>query len=116
MYTLRNDRYVVPIKVEHKSHVPGIVHDVSSSGATVFIEPRHMVELNNRLKETELAIDAEVKRILAELSQQVRENAENLNLNLDILTEIDFIFAKARYSISLNATEPGINSDRFWRV
>ena len=111
-YTIRNDRYVVPVKVENKAHVPGIVHDISASGATVFIEPRGMVELNNRIKETELKIDAEVKRILSELSVKVRENANELNLNLDILTEIDFIFAKARYSISINATEPAINTEK----
>lgn len=113
VYTMRNERYVVPVKIEHKSHVPGITHDVSSSGATIFVEPKQFVEINNRLKETELAIDAEIKRILSEISRKVKENADNLNLNLDILTEIDFIFAKARYSIFLNATEPEINSEKF---
>ncbi len=112
VYTIRNDRYVVPVKVENKAHVPGIVHDVSSSGATVFIEPRGMVELNNRVRETEIRIDAEIKRILAELSAKVKECAATLSLNLDILTEIDFIFAKAKYSISINATEPSINTEK----
>lgn len=112
VYTLRNERYVVPVKVENKSHVPGIVHDVSSSGATVFIEPRGMVELNNRIKETELSIDAEIKKILSDLSFKVGQNAEIINVNLDILTEIDFIFAKAKYSISIGATEPAINTEK----
>ncbi len=116
VYTIRDDRYVVPVKVENKAHVPGIVHDVSSSGATVFIEPKGMVELNNRIKETELCIDAEIKRILSELSDKVRQNADTLNLNLDILTEIDFICAKARYSISINATEPSISSEKVFSV
>ncbi len=68
VFTLRDDRYVVPVKAEHKTHVPGIVHDISASGSTIFIEPRAIVELNNLLREIELKIDAEVKRILAELS------------------------------------------------
>lgn len=112
VYTIRNDRYVAPVKVENKSQVPGIVHDISSSGATVFIEPKGMVELNNKIRETELKIEVEIKRILAELSDKVRQNAYMLNLNLDILTELDFIFAKAKYSISINATEPAINCDK----
>ncbi len=112
VYTIRNDRYVVPVRVENKAHVPGIVHDISSSGATVFIEPQSMVELNNRIKETELKIDAEKKRILSELSARVGQKAYYLNLNLDLLTEIDFICAKAGYSISINATEPEISPEK----
>lgn len=113
VYTMRGDRYVIPVKIEHKSHVPGIIHDMSSSGATIFVEPQGIVELNNKLREIELEIEAEVKRILAELSKNVAEYADELNWTLDILTEIDFIFARAKYSISIKAVEPDINSGKY---
>ncbi|OGI03827.1 MAG: hypothetical protein A2Y25_07370 [Candidatus Melainabacteria bacterium GWF2_37_15] len=113
VYTLRGDRYVIPVKVEHKAHVPGIVHDMSASGATVFIEPQSIVQLNNKLKEIELQIEAEIRRILAELSAKIAKYTYELALTLDLLTEIDFIFAKAKYSVSIKAIEPEINTDKF---
>jgi len=113
VYTIRDDRYVVPVKIEHKSHVHGIIHDFSASGATVFIEPKALVELNNNLREIELKIETEINRILSELSGRVREIYEDLTYTLEILAEIDFIFAKAKYSISIHATEPEINSEKF---
>jgi len=113
VFTLRNDRYVVPVKAEHKSHVPGIVHDISASGSTIFIEPRAIVELNNNIKEFELKIEVEVKRILAELSSRVKEISQELAYAVDILGDIDFIFAKSKYSISIRATEPEINTEKY---
>jgi len=113
VYTLRGDRYVIPVKIEYKSNVQGIVHDSSSSGATLFIEPKSIVELNNNLKEIELKIDHEIKRILAELSNRVGSQAQEIEYTLDNLAELDFIFAKAKYSIQLKATEPAINTERY---
>lgn len=113
VFTLRDDRYVVPVKAEHKTHVPGIVHDISASGSTIFIEPRAIVELNNLLREIELKIDAEVKRILEELSGRVREITQELTYTYDILGDIDFIFAKSKYSVSIQGIEPEINSEKY---
>lgn len=113
VFTLRDDRYVVPVKAEHKNHVQGIVHDISASGSTFFIEPRAIVELNNNLREIELKIDAEVKRILAELSGRVKEISTELTYTLEILGDIDFIFAKSKYSISIKAIEPEINNEKY---
>ncbi len=112
VYTIRGDRYVVPVKIEHKSHLPGIVHDMSSSGATVFIEPEGIVPLNNKLKEIELNIEAEIRRILSELTAEAKQYSYELSLTLDLLSEIDFILAKAKYSIAIGGTEPEINTDR----
>ncbi|MCK5177820.1 MAG: endonuclease MutS2, partial [Candidatus Aenigmarchaeota archaeon] len=113
IYTMRGDRYTVAVKIEHKSHVPGIIHDISSSGATVFIEPQFTDERNNKIIGTGLRIEAEIKRILSELSKKIAVYTEELTWTLDILTEIDFIFARAKYGISINATEPAINSEKF---
>jgi DNA mismatch repair protein MutS2 len=112
VYTQRGDRFVLPVKAEFKSHVQGIIHDSSASGATLFIEPKIIVEMNNALKETELKIDYEINRILAELSNKVKYHTEEIEKSLYILAEIDFIFAKAKYSISLKAIEPKLNNDK----
>lgn len=112
VFTIRNDRYVLPVKAEFKSNVPGIVHDSSASGVTIFIEPRSIVDLNNKLKETELKIDHEIQRILIELTMLVAQNAQNIYITLDILAKLDLLFAKARYSITLDAGEPEINNDK----
>lgn len=113
VYTIRDDRYVLPVKVEFKSNVPGIVHDSSSSGATLFIEPNEIISLNNQLREIELKIEYEIKRILAELTAQIREHAQDMTYMIDKLADIDFIFAKAKYSIVLKATEPTINTEKY---
>lgn len=113
VYTQRDDRYVLPVKIEFKSNVPGIVHDTSSSGATLFIEPKAIVELNNTLKEIELKIDLEIKRILSELTSKIRDVSDEIGYAIDVLAEADFIFAKAKYSIALKAVEPAINSQKF---
>jgi DNA mismatch repair protein MutS2 len=111
LYTIRGDRYVIPVKVEHKGSVPGIVHDQSSSGATLFIEPMSLVNLNNEIKEIMLKEKAEVERILSELSYKVYENISIVQNNANIVWELDFIFAKARYAIEINAIIPNVNED-----
>lgn len=111
LYTMRGDRYVIPVKSEYKSAVPGIVHDQSSTGATFFIEPMSLVNLNNEIRELVLKEKAEIDRILAELSLKVKENSEQCLSNFKMLVEFDFIFAKARYGERLNAVRPIIRED-----
>lgn len=111
LYTMRGDRYVIPVKSEYKSAVPGIVHDQSSTGATFFIEPMSLVNLNNEIRELVLKEKAEIDRILAELSFKVKENFEQCLSNFKMLVEFDFIFAKARYGERLNAVRPLIRED-----
>lgn len=111
LYTMRGDRYVIPVKSEYKSAVPGIVHDQSSTGATFFIEPMSLVNLNNEIRELVLKEKAEIDRILAELSLKVKENSDQCASNFKMLVEFDFIFAKARYAERLNAVKPIIRED-----
>ena len=106
LVTMRGDRYVLPVKLEYKSQFPGIVHDQSATGATVFIEPMSVVNLNNSVKELEAAERHEVARILRNLSDNVRKNLDDLNDNIKILADIDLLFAKAKLARDLNATEP----------
>ncbi len=97
-FAQREGRYVVPVKSEMRSKIPGIVHDVSASGATVFLEPRELVELNNSVKVAELEVEREVRRILQELSAQVCECAAAFTTGLDVLASLDSIAAKASFS------------------
>lgn len=112
VFTIRNERYVLPVKAEHKSDVPGIVHDSSASGVTIFIEPRSIVDLNNKVKETELKIEHEIQRIFAKLTQSVAQNSKRIYVILTLLAELDLIFAKARYSGLIDAGEPEINTSK----
>lgn len=116
IYTVRGDRYVLPVKVEYKGAVPGLVHDQSSSGATLFIEPMSLVTLNNEIKELRLKEKAEIERILQELSEKVYENIAPVKNNADILWELDFIFAKAKYGGSLNGICPNINEEGYFDI
>ncbi|MDD4517866.1 MAG: endonuclease MutS2 [Limnochordia bacterium] len=109
--TMRAGRYVVPVKQEYKDALPGIIHDLSSSGATVFIEPEVVVRLNNELRRLINAEEAEVKRILRELSNEVGYFAEEAMVSLEALGHLDFTFAKARYSALLDASCPEIVDD-----
>lgn len=104
--TMRGDRYVLPVKLEYKSQFAGIVHDQSATGATVFIEPMSVVNLNNTVKELEAAERHEIARILRFLSDYVRKNLDSLSNNVKILAEIDLVFAKAKFARDLDATEP----------
>ncbi|MFB0918878.1 MAG: endonuclease MutS2 [Clostridiaceae bacterium] len=111
LYTIRGDRYVLPVKAEHKGSVPGLIHDQSSSGQTLFIEPMSLVTLNNELKELLLKDKAEVERILRELSSKVTDSYEAVKRNSDIVYEFDSIFAKAKYAERTDSTCPVIKTD-----
>jgi DNA mismatch repair protein MutS2 len=110
--TQRHDRYVIPVKAEYRGQFGGIVHDQSSSGATLFIEPEAVVQLNNRLREQELAEEREIERVLARLTERVREYVEALEQNVEALAEIDLIAAKARFAVKIKGTCPRIADDR----
>jgi DNA mismatch repair protein MutS2 len=107
--TIRNDRYVIPVKAESRSHVRGIVHDQSSSGATVFIEPMVVVELNNRVRELQIEERQEIERILRVLSGEIGVEAESLKVAVELLAEFDFHLAKARYARMTRSNEPRLN-------
>lgn len=109
--TMRNNRYVVPVKAEHRSEVPGIVHDMSASGSTVFIEPSSVVNANNELHELEIKEKAEIEKVLYELSNKVAEISEQVKYNYETLILIDFIFAKAKLALDMKAVCPKLNTD-----
>ena len=111
IYTMRGDRYVLPVKSEHKSMVPGLVHDQSASGSTLYIEPMGLVNLNNEIKELKLSEKAEIERILAELSLEIYDDISAIEIDANILWELDFIFAKAKFANDLNCTIPSVNED-----
>jgi len=107
--TIRNDRYVVPVKAENRSQVRGIVHDQSASGATVFIEPMVVVELNNRLRQLQIEERQEIERILRQLSLEIGNEADALRRDVELLAEFDLHLAKARYGRLTRCSEPRLN-------
>lgn len=109
--TMRDGRYVIPVKQEYRSFFPGMVHDQSKGGATLFIEPQGVVELNNKLRELEVEEQLEIARILAELSSRVAEHYREIRSNLELLTKLDFIMAKGKLSCKMHASEPKIDAD-----
>ena len=109
--TMRDGRYVIPVKQEYRSFFPGMVHDQSKGGATLFIEPQGVVELNNKLRELEVEEQLEIARILAELSSRVAEHYREIRSNLELLTKLDFIMAKGKLSCKMHASEPKIDKD-----
>ena len=109
--TIRSDRFVVPVKAECKSQLPGLVHDVSSSGSTFFIEPMSAVNGNNELRELFVAERKEIERILAELSAEAAARQESINLNYETLVTLDCIFARAKLSFAMHGIEPVIRTD-----
>ena len=109
LVTMRNGRFCIPVKSEYKGQFPGMVHDQSSKGSTFFIEPMAVVNLNNELKELAAKEAMEIERILSNLSEQVACSRESIEMNVQILTKLDFIFAKASFAKSYDGTEPELN-------
>ncbi len=114
--TIRNGRYVVPVKQEYRGTFKGLVHDQSSSGATLFIEPMAVVELNNDLRQLEIKEQHEVERILAELTDDVGKHIDEIHENMVALKELDVIFAKAKYSINTDSTKPILNTKGYINI
>jgi DNA mismatch repair protein MutS2 len=113
LVTMRGDRYVIPIKQEHRHNFPGIVHDQSASGATLFIEPLAIVNLNNDIKQLMAAEKNEIERILTVVSGQIAKVAGQIEENLAILAQLDFVFAKAKLSIDMRAIQPVLNTQGY---
>lgn len=109
--TIRNDRFVIPVKQEYRGHYGGIIHDQSSSGQTLFIEPQSIVQLNNDLQSIRVKEQQEIEKILHELSGQAGAYKEELETIVDVLAEIDFMFAKAKYGRSMKASKPKVNNE-----
>ncbi len=116
LITSRNGRYCLPVKAEYRSQVPGMIHDQSSTGSTLFIEPAAIVNLNNQMRELELQEKEEIAKVLADLSAMAGEHTEALAENQRILTRLDFIFAKANLAMEQNATQPLFNEEHIVRI
>ncbi len=111
LVTMRNGRYCIPVKAEYKNSFQGMIHDQSSTGSTVFIEPLQVVNLNNKIKELENEEHVEIERILEDLSQRTATVVEEITEDLKLLITLDFIFAKAKYAKDINASEPIFNEE-----
>ena len=109
--TMRNGRYCIPVKAEYKGQVPGMIHDQSSTGSTLFIEPMAVVKLNNDMRELELQEQKEIEIILTGLSEQIAEEREAIALNLELMVQLDFIFARAGLAMDMNGSEPVFNEE-----
>lgn len=109
--TMRNGRYCIPVKAEYKGQVPGMIHDQSSTGSTLFIEPMPIVKLNNDIRELELQEQKEIEVILASLSEQTALFRDAILTDLELLVQLDFIFARASLAMDMNATEPIFNEE-----
>ncbi|MDW7670369.1 MAG: endonuclease MutS2 [Bacillota bacterium] len=112
LVTIRQGRYVVPVRQEYKSMVPGLVHDQSSSGATLFIEPMAIVELNNQLKELKLKEELEIERILMELTEEVTTSSAIIRINQQMMQLLDFFMAKGRLSVRMKAVAPELSTQQ----
>lgn len=111
--TFRNDRYVVPVKQEYRNEIPGLIHDSSSTGSTLFIEPNAIFDMNNSIKELRIKEQLEIERILALLTQMIVPIIESINASIDKIANIDFAFAKAKYSVRTNSFEPIIQENGY---
>ena len=114
--TMRDGRYCIPVKSEYKNHVSGMVHDQSSTGSTFFIEPTVVVNLNNQLRELEIEEQKEIAVILANLSAEAGDHVKEIARNQQLMTKLDFIFAKAGLAMDLNATRPIFNEEHYVRI
>lgn len=114
--TMRNGRYCIPVKQEYKNQVPGMVHDQSQTGSTIFIEPMSVVKLNNELRELALKEKEEIELVLAELSSKCAEHTAEIDCNYRMLVELDVIFARAMYSRSIKGTEPIFNNEKYINI
>ncbi|WP_373719904.1 endonuclease MutS2 [Weissella soli] len=114
--TIRNDRYVIPVKIEYRSKFGGVVHDQSQTGQTLYIEPADVVNMNNRLRENQLKERHEEERVLAELSEILRPEADAILQNAEILGHLDFVNAKARYAVKIKAVDPEYSPDNHIRL
>lgn len=114
--TMRDNRYCIPVKAEHKGNVPGMVHDQSSTGSTVFIEPAAVVSLNNELRQLEIEEIKEIEVILATLSAEASAHTRELATDQAVMTQLDFIFAKASLAMEQNATMPLFNTNHYVNI
>lgn len=114
--TIRNDRYCVPVKSEYRNTFPGMIHDQSNTGSTLFMEPLSVIQLNNKIKELQAKEKDEIRKILVELSRLVTENTMVLEANLELLTQMDFIFAKAGLSVFMGGTRPLFNTKGYIHI
>ena len=109
--TIRNNRFVIPVKSEYKNNIPGLIHDQSASGKAVFVEPFQIVQLNNEIATLRINESLEIDRILRAFTVRVGGDADNLKQNFDVLTDLDIIFAKALYAHTLRAERPVLNNN-----
>ena len=109
--TIRNGRYCIPVKVENRNSFPGMIHDRSSTGSTLFIEPMEVVNLNNETSELEAEEKAEIEKLLAELSRMAGSAADDIAYDYDLMIKLDFIYAKAKFAKELGASEPVFNDN-----
>lgn len=110
--TIRNDRYVIPVKIEYKDNIKGFIHDISSSGSTVFIEPITVFELNTKISNLKIEENIEIEKILKNISESILPICENLKEDTFLIGRLDFIFAKALYSKNITGIEPHINENK----
>lgn len=116
LITMRGGRYCLPVKAEYRSQIQGMIHDQSSSGSTLFIEPMAVVKLNNDLRELAAKEKEEIEKILADLSNQCAEYQEELSTNMTVMSHLDFVFAKANLSRSYNGSEPLFNENGYINI
>ncbi|MFZ7130924.1 MAG: endonuclease MutS2 [Eubacteriales bacterium] len=116
LVTIRQERFVIPVKQEYRQNIPGIIHDQSSSGATLFIEPMTVVEMNNDLKKLRLQEEEEIERILIQFTNDVASYHEVLSLNRQSLLQLDVIFAKGKYALHINGKLPSISDEMFIHI
>lgn len=116
LITIRQDRFVIPVKSEHKNQIKGLVHDQSAKGSTFYIEPLAVVELNNEMRELKIEEQKEIERILRMLTGEVANVAPSIAVNIEVLTQVDFLFAKGKLALEFKAVEPEINQERRFRI